>query len=156
QPFMQARVLLQRWCTLALLCAFAPEVAAQAPKKDTASKVATEEEVSDVNDGGETIHEIKAPVAISTPVPPIEGTWDKAEVMLLLLINEEGKVESADVISGEDPFAQAALDSIKSWRFVPASREGEAASARIHFLLTFKPRPPPPPKAAGTEPGDEE
>ncbi len=86
---------------------------------------------------------IRKPVALSTPVPPLQGKWDPAEVVLLLVITSEGTVSQAEIVSGSEPFTTAALAASASWTFEPAYRENQAVASKIHFLLTFKPRPAP-------------
>jgi protein TonB len=49
----------------------------------------------------------------------IEGT-----VLVKLLVSETGEVLSAEALSGEEPFVQAALDAARGWRYQPLLIEG--------------------------------
>jgi TonB family protein len=110
--------------------------------------------------GTDTEH--PTPVAASALVPPVpketpveypDGGEGEAEVMLDLTIGADGKVAGAVVISGEAPFAQAAVEAVRAWRFEPARRDGRAVPARIRYTLRFEPSPDEPTKlTSGGEP----
>ncbi len=68
-------------------------------------------------------------------------------VILELVIAVDGSVHDPRVVSGDEPFASAALDAARAWRFSPALRSGKPVAARIRFEVTFHaPLPPPPPQ----------
>ncbi len=79
------------------------------------------------------------PVAVVTTIPPLPGNWKSAEVILELIIDIEGRVSEASVVSGQDPFAAAALSATKNWEFKPARRNDEPVPSKIHFMVTFTP-----------------
>ena len=67
------------------------------------------------------------------------------EVVLSLVIEADGSVSSATVVSSTDPaFEPAALDAASAFRFDPA-REGDTPIAvEVEFAYVFEPEPPPP------------
>lgn len=69
---------------------------------------------------------------------------EPAEVVLALVIDTDGLVESARVLSSTDPaFESAALEAAREFVFTPA-REGDTAIAvEIEFLYVFEPIPVP-------------
>ncbi len=66
---------------------------------------------------------IKSPVPLDTRVDPIAGQWSATEVVLSLVIDQDGHVTSAKVVSGSEPFSGAALRATSNWKFSPAMRE---------------------------------
>jgi TonB family protein len=94
-------------------------------------------------------------LAHADPVPYPEGATGDHVVRLKLVVNRDGSVRSAEVSVGREPFAQAALDAARGFRFEPATRAGQATAATIHFEVKFvapapvepEAAPPPPPGA---------
>src|SRR5262245_52979949 len=74
---------------------------------------------------------------------PADASGD-ATVLLVLLIDREGGVQSAVVEAGESPFAEAAQRAALGWRFEPARRGGQAVPARIRFRVEFRQQTPAP------------
>jgi TonB family protein len=71
------------------------------------------------------------------PVPyPANGRGD-ATVVLELLVAEDGSVGGVSVVSGAEPFASAALEAARGWRFEPAVVEGEKRAVRIRLAAGF-------------------
>src|SRR5579864_8083163 len=90
--------------------------------------------------------ELVPPRAIETPsVPYPPSASGHASVLLELTIDPTGRVGSAVLARGDEPFASAALASAPSWRFTPARRGDRNVSARIRVLVDFHPPPPPAP-----------
>jgi TonB-dependent receptor-like protein/TonB-like protein len=88
------------------------------------------------------------PVAESDVTPPRVlaarvaypgGAQGGAEVELELVIGADGSVQSARVVRGSPPFADAALAAAPSFLFAPARRGSEARAARIRFMVRFEP-----------------
>jgi hypothetical protein len=72
------------------------------------------------------------------PVLPREAsTRDGAVVKLRILIDENGAVEWANPISGEEPFTSAAVAAVKRWRYEPISLLGRPAVAITNVTVTF-------------------
>src|SRR5215471_11778421 len=88
------------------------------------------------------------PIEVEAHYP--EGASGRAEVVLELTIDTEGHVAQVAIISGEPPFAEAALSAAQGWRFEPASRDGQKVPARIRYTLAFEPAPS---EADAAEPG---
>jgi TonB family protein len=83
------------------------------------------------------------PRLLSDPeVPYPEGGQGEGSVLLLLLIDPEGKVLEAGAIAGDEPFASKATEAARRWRFDPATRDGKPVRAKIRFQVIFRaPRP---------------
>lgn len=80
------------------------------------------------------------PTVQVAPVYPAELRKAKIEgvVMLLLLLNEEGRVEDARVESSSRPeFEKPALDAIRKWRFRPGMKDGQAVRAYYKKQIRF-------------------
>jgi TonB family protein len=58
-------------------------------------------------------------------------------------VDEEGKVESTDVVSGNPILAKAAAEAFKKWRFKPFIRNGKPVkvSTELPFLFTSLSKP---------------
>lgn len=75
--------------------------------------------------------------AASSNLPPAypESARKKgaeAVIKLKVRISETGEVIEVTLLSGEEPFAAAAIAAVKSWRYTPATDEGQpVASTRI-------------------------
>src|SRR5579872_1522610 len=77
---------------------------------------------------------------------PPDGKGD-ARVVLVLLVDASGAVADVAVQGEPSPFTEAAVAAVKTWSFVPATRNGAPVSARISAVVTFRapaPEPPPP------------
>ena len=83
---------------------------------------------------------------------PRGGSGD-ASVVLILVIDEDGSVRSAEVDTGDEPFASAARVRAAGWRFRPATRDGVPVAAKIRYRVNFvevKERAPPPEEETAT------
>jgi TonB family protein len=69
--------------------------------------------------------------------PP--GASGELDVLLEITVASDGHVEDARALEGGAPFAGAAVEASKSWRFDPASRGGKPARARIRARVHFAP-----------------
>lgn len=82
----------------------------------------------------------------------------EADVGLIVTVNKDGSVSDAEVAeSGGEAFDQAALETVRTWRFSPATQDGKAVRARIRVRFHFappheEPKPPPPPPAPQPSP----
>ncbi len=76
----------------------------------------------------------------NVPYPP-EAKGD-ASIILRLTINADGTVRDAQATEGEEPFASAAVQAATSWRFEPATRDGEPVAAIVRFEVSFVEPPP--------------
>ncbi len=71
--------------------------------------------------------------------PPLypEGETANAVVVLEIIVEANGSVSSARAVSGDEPFAAAALDAARRYRFEPARRAGHPVRARIRMAVAF-------------------
>ena len=107
------------------------------------------------------------PVMIGEPdVAYPDDATGEATVMLIIIVEADGTVRSAIAESGEEPFASAAAEAAKSFRFTPATRDGTPMPAKIRIAIRFRPpeiveeppskdappaKPPPPRAPVGVE-----
>lgn len=87
-----------------------------------------------------------------TPSYPAGAEGD-ASVVLAVTVDADGSVREAHVVSGEEPFASAAVAAVSAARFVPAAREGKPIAATVRFRIDFtRPATPAPPIVPPPEP----
>jgi TonB family protein len=109
-----------------------------------------------------------APAAPPAPTPPVAlapltaaypaGQQGDASVILEIVVDAKGAVQSAVALSGSEPFAAAAIAASSSWRFRPATRAGAPVAARVRAQIAFKEEKqeaPPVPKPAAEPPARE-
>lgn len=88
----------------------------------------------------------------TAPYP--EGGAGDASVVLKVLVSETGSVEKVTVTSGDPPFSEAAAQAASTFRFSPATVEGEPRAAYVMLRIEFtapveEPIAPPAPAKAG-------
>jgi TonB family protein len=59
-------------------------------------------------------------------------------VVVVITIDEMGRVASAKAISGPEDLHQCAVDYARGWEFVPAKVRGKAVPARFKLTMPFK------------------
>jgi TonB family protein len=94
--------------------------------------------------------EISFPQMPPTPFPYPPGASGPGRVVLDLVIEKDGTLRSASVASGVEPFASAALETVRSVHFEPARRAGQPLVARIFLEISY----PPPMDAPLEAPGE--
>ena len=67
-----------------------------------------------------------------------DGETEDAELILELVIDEDGSVLTATKVTGDASFADQALEDAKAWHFVPATRDGKPIRAKIRYLASYK------------------
>jgi TonB family protein len=72
-----------------------------------------------------------------------EGAHGNAEVVLSVLIGEDGRVAELELRSGQAPFEAAARAAVASWTFAPAMRDNVPVKARVLIKVSFNEPPPP-------------
>lgn len=124
-----------------------------APSSGEAPAPAADEPERDLGEHGAEVSPETAPITPprvrSAPVEYPPGATGAATVVLELVVERDGGVRLAQVVSGAEPFAGAAADVAMTWRFDPALRSGEPVVARIRFEVAFvppEPRPAPEPE----------
>ncbi len=78
------------------------------------------------------------PVPESTQVGYPSSGRGNSEVILELIVERDGSISRATVVSGDEPFASAARAAALRWQFTPARRGGEAIRAKIRFAVHFE------------------
>ena len=80
-----------------------------------------------------------------TPMlPPImERVWIAGIVTLRVCVNTRGRVTSATVIDGHPMAYQAAMDSVRKWRFKPYRLKGRSANIEGDLRMEYDFRPSP-------------
>lgn len=72
----------------------------------------------------------------AVPYPnDVEGD---ALVVLVVIVNADGRVRAANAQSGDPPFTEAAVECVKTWRFAPATRNGQPIAATIRIEVGFR------------------
>lgn len=62
----------------------------------------------------------------------------QATVTLKIRITTDGRVEDIQVVDGEEPFTTSAVDTVKKWRYTPASYQGKAISVYRVIKIAFQ------------------
>ena len=63
----------------------------------------------------------------------------EGEVEIRLRVNEQGKVETEDVVKAtNENFIPAALEAIKQWEFYPAMKDGKPIKAEVVIPFVFR------------------
>jgi protein TonB len=62
----------------------------------------------------------------------------QATVTLKIRITTDGRVEDIQVVEGEEPFTTSAIDTVKKWRYTPASYQGKAISVYRVIKIAFQ------------------
>lgn len=75
---------------------------------------------------------------VTDPRYPPRGEGQSV-VVLILVIDVDGSVRSAEVASGAEPFASAAREATRGWLFTPATRAGEPVAAKVRYRVKFTP-----------------
>ena len=91
----------------------------------------------------EALPELVPPVLVDVPATPWpEGQpYEASSVTLALLIDEQGRVEEATVLAGEEPFASLALKTAPGLLFQPALEGEEPIAVEVPFEWRFTPPP---------------
>ena len=84
-----------------------------------------------------------APKPISTnriPAYPQQARADgkTGAVLLEIVVLADGTVANVKVVRGEEPFASAAVEAVKGWRYEPARYKGLPISVYRTFQVTFR------------------
>ena len=74
------------------------------------------------------------------PVYPPDAKDEKVEgtVLLKCVIGKEGKVTSANVVRGESRLGVAAVESVMTWEFQPATKDGKPVDTQANIEVNFK------------------
>ncbi len=85
------------------------------------------------------------PVAPVVAAPPPEQPARDVQVVVHLVVDAEGRVESAIAAAqtpGDAPqaFAEAAVEAVRNARFTPSRRDGQAFRSRVEYVVVFDQR----------------
>jgi TonB family protein len=86
----------------------------------------------------EALAEIPYPERMAMPPLPPQARLPGV-VLLEVEVGKDGEVASADVFGSSDGFDGVALDTISSWKFTPATRNGASVAGRAYILFAFRP-----------------
>jgi hypothetical protein len=74
------------------------------------------------------------------------GAIGDATITLVVVVNVDGTVRSAEPTAPNEPFSSVAATAARTWRFDPATRDGKPIASRIKIEVVFRaPAPPPTP-----------
>lgn len=89
------------------------------------------------SDVGQPSRGVAAP--IDTPLPPFPPhAQSDGVVMIEARIAASGELETARVIRSAPPFDDAAMKTVRTWRFTPAQRDGMPIVAYVYVILGFR------------------
>ncbi len=94
---------------------------------------ASREGVAEAEEAGDL--QWPTPVRVSVEYP--EGGRGDAQVLLELVVEDDGQVSEAEVVTGSPPFAQRAQEAAREWTFGPASAGGTPVAVRLRYLVRF-------------------
>ena len=80
------------------------------------------------------------PIRITTPEYPRKAHKSKTEgsVVLRVLVDKKGLVETVEVLSGPEIFRPAAVEAARQFRFRPGRHEGERRKVWMVMPIEFK------------------
>jgi TonB family protein len=87
--------------------------------------------------------DVKAPVSITrvNPIYPEEARAKRIQgiVILVVLIDKTGIVKEATVLK-RLPYglSEAAVEAVRQWKFVPATKDGEAVDVAFNLTVNFR------------------
>jgi len=79
---------------------------------------------------------------MKAPIPdyPERARRDKltASVVVAVAISAQGNVEDAKVVRSSNPvFERNAIDTVRQWKFEPASQDGKPVAVQLQTEMTF-------------------
>lgn len=81
------------------------------------------------------------PRVVHQPSPSITAEMRKkapGKVVLVFVVNQDGRVEEPKVMSASDPvFERAAVAAVKQWKFEPGKKAGRPVRFRMRVPLSF-------------------
>jgi len=79
------------------------------------------------------------PIKTDPPVYPLDAQKEgvQGQVWVKIFVDERGRVEKVDVISGNPILTKAAVDAAKKWKFQPFIKNGRPASVTTEMPVDF-------------------
>ncbi len=113
-----------------------PNQSAQ-PASETNKKAPADQAIPSSSENStklEAIKTVKAPYPYEAREKQLQG-----QVWVKILVSETGDVESAEIISGDPVFADAAVKAVKQWKFKPFLKNGQPVkvSTKLPFNFAF-------------------
>jgi protein TonB len=65
------------------------------------------------------------------------ATGQEARVVLKVVVEKSGTIGRIQVLKGEEPFVSSALAAVKSWRFTPATLDGQPIAVFLTIPVKF-------------------
>jgi hypothetical protein len=101
-----------------------------------------------------TVAEPQSPIQ---PVFPANAPAREVQVVLQLVVDKDGRVESAVAVSrapedAPQAVVDAAVEAAKAARFTPSTRDGRPIRSRIEYVIVVRPPARPQPEAAAASP----
>jgi len=89
--------------------------------------------------------EITPPRAIyrvnpSWPASPADERMRTGVVILAAVITEQGSIRDVHVLKGVPRLNEAAIDSLRQWRFAPATENGKPVAVKFTMTFNFRRR----------------
>jgi protein TonB len=90
------------------------------------------------------VSDLDKPPTLVSSVPPnyppeLRRTKVEGSVVLVFVLNEQGRVEDPRVETSTRPeFEQPAVDAVKRWRFKPGEKEGETVRTYMRLPMRFR------------------
>jgi protein TonB len=69
--------------------------------------------------------------------PTAKQSSIQGSVTVSATVNESGKVVSATAVSGPLLLRQAAVDSVKQWKYLPGTVDGKPTTAQVNVRVDF-------------------
>jgi hypothetical protein len=82
----------------------------------------------------------KLVTAVAPSLPAAQTITADVTVSLVVTVAETGAVSDARACIGDPPFAQAAIDAVRQWKYEPFLVDGRARATVIGVRIEFKPR----------------
>ncbi len=117
----------------------------QAPPRREPDPVQTTESVATNDRAASATNDVAARVVVSTrPVPqyqpyPNVNVIEPATASLQLTIGPDGHVKEVEVVNGVPGQTAKIIQTVQTWRFKPATENGQPVTSRFGVDLSFKP-----------------
>jgi TonB family protein len=120
-----------------------PTAAPIATRPPLASEQPTVAEGQLVGPGPDVVEpiELSNPMPTRPPVARAQNKWPTGVIILQVLVEHTGTVEKVQLLRGLNPdfgFNEAAVETVKTWRFKPATKTG--VRVRFNKTITLQPR----------------
>ncbi len=92
------------------------------------------------------VHMIGGGVSAPVPIYKVEPAYPPGlpadskdgRVLLGIVINGDGNVATAEPVSGDPAFFEAALEAVRQWKFKPGMKDGQPVSVKANVEVNFR------------------